>query len=1142
MLNIFLINYGAVFDDAAYANNECSNQLIIYDNHLKDDATKLAWHAWDEDGSATWADPTTHLSPEIWCRGLGWYVVACNEVLEKLPVDHPNRQAIINILIDRLQGIKNYQDSITGLWYQIMDKGDLTDNWVEESSACLFTYAMSKSIDAGYVSNAQYDTAVKEGYEGILSNIELDTAGQTILYGTCQGTGVQDSYSLYVGRAQITNDFHGQGSFLFANEQQRTKYTDLRQLYQVEKGTLYHAVTETTNRGFTGASYVNFDNEVGSYIEMTVNTTSAESTILIIRYANGTVANRPMKIYVNDNVVSNSLSFIPTGAFSAWKQQTISVSLNAGDNVIKFESIVDMGGPNIDWIALDSTAGIISLSLIPTCQSIGVYCNFSDDANENNQAILEYRASGTTQWLTAPPLTVDRRDTVVSDGSTVSNPYQNQYRGSVLFLDANTAYDVRVTYTDPDGGSGTVEGTITTLDDNPPSTGNTYYVAKTGKDNPANDGSYDKPWLTIQHAAGNVIAGDTVRILPGTYNEQVSLSVSGNANNYITFRSHDPNDRAIIESSERGTFSLTDISYIRLKELDIKGNDNDASCVFIQGPNSNGNIVEDCNLSSVGENWWAGGVIINGEGWSSGPTNTLIQRNYISTSATATTDEGPFGILLNRTDGGTVIRNNTIIGGFYDGIGGAPNFGINGGPYHDSDICDNYIEGVIDDGIESEGGNINVRIWGNEIRNPQTIGIAIGSTIIGPVHIFRNTIQEFPDAAFKMGHKSTGTTYIYHNTIYTSHTNGCGPTDFAGFDGIGNVISRNNIYQVGRYVIETIGPDLGGNSYDYDNMFTTDPTRFVKWHSDNYTSPAIFQTGTGQELHAISADSEFIDPINNDLTLKSTSPCIDQGVILPGFNDADSPWPYHGSAPDLGAYEASENAATQVPIVTTDSAPSIGATTATVNGTIMDDGGGSCLYRFEYDTDPGEPYAYNTGWIGNKTTDQSFSANLTGLNPETPYYFRAQARNSVGTSSGDELSFTTTLEYISFTVTDYGSDGIEFGIVDPGESDHPADWGGGLGAVTITVGSETNVNVNVQLKGTDFTGPDTISISNVKYNNTDSLTGANILTTTYITWYTVTQFLGENNIVQVYFWITVPGGIPPGIYTSIFTYRAEAVP
>jgi hypothetical protein len=217
----------------------------------------------------------------------------------------------------------------------------------------MYTYALSQAIDAGYIDSADYYTTAKKGYEGILSNIELDALGETNLYGTCQGTDVGTPYSYYIDRLQVTNDNHGQGSFLFASEQQRTKYSNLRELYQAEKGTLYHAVAETTERGFTGASYVNLDDEVGSYIEMTVNMAFATAKTLVIRYANGSAVDMPLKITVNGVVISDSLSFVPTGADRCWRGQSLDIALKAGDNTIRLESINATGGPHLDWLALD---------------------------------------------------------------------------------------------------------------------------------------------------------------------------------------------------------------------------------------------------------------------------------------------------------------------------------------------------------------------------------------------------------------------------------------------------------------------------------------------------------------------------------------------------------------------------------------------------------------------------------------------------------------------------------------------------------------------------------------------------------------------------------------------------------------------
>jgi hypothetical protein len=95
------------------------------------------------------------------------------------------------------------------------------------------------------------------------------------------------------------------------------------------------------------------------------------------------------------------------------------------------------------------------------------------------------------------------------------------------------------------------------------------------------------------------------------------------------------------------------------------------------------------------------------------------------------------------------------------------------------------------------------------------------------------------------------------------------------------------------------------------------------------------------------------------------------------------------------------------PTTTTGSTDSIEQHSATLNGTIDNDGGESCQFRFEYNTAPGEPYAFNTNWSGNLYTGDNFSQFISGLNPETTYYFRAQTKNSAGSSSGAELSFTS---------------------------------------------------------------------------------------------------------------------------------------
>ena len=96
-----------------------------------------------------------------------------------------------------------------------------------------------------------------------------------------------------------------------------------------------------------------------------------------------------------------------------------------------------------------------------------------------------------------------------------------------------------------------------------------------------------------------------------------------------------------------------------------------------------------------------------------------------------------------------------------------------------------------------------------------------------------------------------------------------------------------------------------------------------------------------------------------------------------------------------------------LPVVATADATLVEETTVTLHGSITDDGGEACQYRFVYGTVSGGPYTYSTTWTGSKTTGEAFSEDITGLNEGIKYYFCAQAKNTSGTSTGDEYNFLT---------------------------------------------------------------------------------------------------------------------------------------
>ena len=95
-----------------------------------------------------------------------------------------------------------------------------------------------------------------------------------------------------------------------------------------------------------------------------------------------------------------------------------------------------------------------------------------------------------------------------------------------------------------------------------------------------------------------------------------------------------------------------------------------------------------------------------------------------------------------------------------------------------------------------------------------------------------------------------------------------------------------------------------------------------------------------------------------------------------------------------------------MPTLTTTPATNITQTTATSGGNVTSDGGATVTARGVCWSTVSNPTT-----AGSHTSDGSgigtFMSNLTGLAPNTPYYIKSYATNSLGTAYGNELTFTT---------------------------------------------------------------------------------------------------------------------------------------
>ncbi|MGB2869710.1 MAG: DUF4350 domain-containing protein [Bacteroidota bacterium] len=272
------------FDDIA-------NQFIWIEQHARDAATGLLYHAWDESKQQKWANPATGSSPNFWARAMGWYAMALVDVLDDFPKEHPKRAELVGIFQRLSRALAAYRDPASGLLYQVVDQGRRPGNYLEASGSAMMTYAFAKGTRQGLL-GSNYFALAGQSFQGITRRlVSVDERGLVSLHETCSGAGLggnpyrDGSYEYYINEPRRTNDFKGVGPFLLAALELekgfdlksigRNKVVGLDYYYNCEwkktdagKVQFHYVWEDTTNSGFS---------ELGELIRTLGATTTAVS-------------------------------------------------------------------------------------------------------------------------------------------------------------------------------------------------------------------------------------------------------------------------------------------------------------------------------------------------------------------------------------------------------------------------------------------------------------------------------------------------------------------------------------------------------------------------------------------------------------------------------------------------------------------------------------------------------------------------------------------------------------------------------------------------------------------------------------------------------------------------------------------------
>ena len=222
----FYAEYTKVFHGPASNYDDVARQFALVKQHLYDPKTGLYYHGWDAKKVQAWANPVTGASSNFWGRAVGWYAMALVDTLDYLPANHPARQALIGQIHDLAKGIAKFQDPDTGVWWQVMDKGNTDGNYLEATASTMFVYALAKALNNHEIPD-QYVSVVLNGYRGVLKEFVREQDSKTLtLTHCCQVAGLgfkstrggprDGSFAYYVSEPIVENDLKGVGPFILA--------------------------------------------------------------------------------------------------------------------------------------------------------------------------------------------------------------------------------------------------------------------------------------------------------------------------------------------------------------------------------------------------------------------------------------------------------------------------------------------------------------------------------------------------------------------------------------------------------------------------------------------------------------------------------------------------------------------------------------------------------------------------------------------------------------------------------------------------------------------------------------------------------------------------------------------------------------
>lgn len=223
MMQPFYTRYQTLRNKKDYA--DIVNQFQNVRKLMFDEKAKLYYHGYDSSRSMFWADKKTGLSQNFWLRSIGWFTVGLIDVLDYMDEQmYDEYHAIKVIFKEIIDGILQYQDAESKMFWQVPNFPGREGNYLETSGSSMIAYAILKGVRLEALPE-RYQEIGMEIFNGICRRYLSSTAdGDLNLEGICLVAGLgpetnlrrDGSYTYYISEPVVKNDAKGVGPLIMA--------------------------------------------------------------------------------------------------------------------------------------------------------------------------------------------------------------------------------------------------------------------------------------------------------------------------------------------------------------------------------------------------------------------------------------------------------------------------------------------------------------------------------------------------------------------------------------------------------------------------------------------------------------------------------------------------------------------------------------------------------------------------------------------------------------------------------------------------------------------------------------------------------------------------------------------------------------